>query len=110
MTFAHSCGARGRADGAANSGRSSCLGWRDFPLSSGLLRPVDGAVGAVVDMRRDATLRDLPDHQNPWEVLACRPGGVVEDPVFMLSADRTVAFERVGRVLVHCFPLQHGYP
>ena len=46
---------------------------------------------------RDATLWDLPDHQNPREVLACCPGGVVEDPVFMLSADRTLAFERVPR-------------
>ena len=36
--------------------------------------------------------------------------GVVEDAIFMLPADRTVALGRVGRGGVHFLALQHGYP
>jgi hypothetical protein len=76
------------------------LRWRAFPLLGGFLRLGIGAVGVVVDVRVLAILPDLPDHQNPWEGLACRLGAI-EDAVFTLAADRTVA-------PVHCFPLQDG--
>jgi len=70
---------------------------------------VGGVVSIAVDARAYAVLPDLSDQQNPGQRLGCRLGAV-EDAVFMLAADRTVAFERIVRVVVRCFPLQHGYP
>lgn len=79
-----------------------------LPLLGGFLSLVGGAIAAVVDMSPRAIFAALANYENPREHFTCRLGAV-KDTVFTIAADGAVSLLWVDRVLVDCFPVQHGY-